>query len=64
MPAQSEFVELAVAREIGGDGVFFAGWHGHEDLALALAASDAIVLPSVNDSYRRRPSTRWLRDSQ
>ena len=35
--------------------MFFAGWRGHDDLPLALAASDALVMPSVNDSYPQTP---------
>ena len=46
---------VRVARDIGSDGVFFAGWWGHDDLARALAASDALVMPSVNDSYPQAP---------
>ena len=46
---------VTVAREIGPDGVFFAGWRGHEDLPQALAACDALVMPSVNDSYPQTP---------
>lgn len=46
---------VTVARKLGSDGVFFTGWRGHEDLARALAASDALVLPSVNDSYPQAP---------
>jgi glycosyltransferase involved in cell wall biosynthesis len=46
---------VTVARASGMDGVFFAGWRGHDDLPLALAASDAVVLPSVNDSYPQAP---------
>jgi glycosyltransferase involved in cell wall biosynthesis len=42
---------VTVARDCGADGVFFAGWRGHDDLPLALAASDALVMSSVNDSY-------------
>ncbi len=42
---------VTVARRIGLDGVFFAGWRGHDDLPQALAACDAVVMPSVNDSY-------------
>jgi glycosyltransferase involved in cell wall biosynthesis len=42
---------VRVARDIGSDGMFFAGWRGHDDLPWALAASDALVTPSVNDSY-------------
>lgn len=46
---------VVVARETGADGVYFAGWRGHEDLPLALAACDALVMPSVNDSYPQTP---------
>ena len=46
---------VVVAREAGAEGVFFAGWRGHEDLPVALAASDALVTPSVNDSYPQTP---------
>ncbi len=46
---------VTVARETGPDGVFFAGWRGHEHLPLALAACDALVMPSVNDSYPQTP---------
>lgn len=46
---------VAIARETGADGVFFAGWRGHEDLPVALAACDALVMPSVNDSYPQTP---------
>ena len=42
---------VTVAREVGSDGVFFAGWRGHDDLPGALAACDALVMPSVDDSY-------------
>ena len=42
---------VTVARAVGSDGVFFAGWRGHDDLPHALAASDALVMASVNDSY-------------
>jgi D-inositol-3-phosphate glycosyltransferase len=46
---------VTVAREIGSDGVFFTGWRGHEDLPQALAASDVLMMPSVNDSYPQAP---------
>ena len=46
---------VTVAREIGPDGVFFAGWRGHDDLPEALAACDALVTPSVNDPYPQTP---------
>ena len=42
---------VTVARASGSDGVFFAGWRGHDDLPDGLAASDALVMASVNDSY-------------
>src|ERR1019366_9771061 len=46
---------VTVARRIGLDGVFFAAWRGHDDLPQALAACDAVVTPSVNDSYPQTP---------
>ena len=46
---------VTVARQVGTDGIFFAGWRGHEDLPEGLAAVDALVMPSVNDSYPQTP---------
>lgn len=46
---------VTVAQAMRADGVFFAGWRGHEDLPQALAACDALVMPSVNDSYPQTP---------
>lgn len=46
---------VTVADEVGHDGIFFAGWRGHHDLPAGLAASDALVLPSVNDAYPQTP---------
>ena len=46
---------VTVARGSGSDGVFFAGWRGHDDLPDALAACDALVMASVNDSYPQAP---------
>jgi glycosyltransferase involved in cell wall biosynthesis len=46
---------VTVARRVGLDGVFFAGWRGHDDLPHALAACDAVVLASVDDSYPLAP---------
>lgn len=46
---------VTVARRVGIDGVFFAGWRGHDHLPHALAACDAVVMPSVNDSYPQAP---------
>ncbi|MEY2399698.1 MAG: D-inositol-3-phosphate glycosyltransferase [Actinomycetota bacterium] len=46
---------VTVARAVGSDGIFFAGWRGHDDLPDALAASDVLVMPSVNDSFPQTP---------
>jgi D-inositol-3-phosphate glycosyltransferase len=46
---------VTVARTIGSDGVYFAGWRGHDDLPDALAACDALVMASVDDSYPQAP---------
>ena len=40
-----------VARKIGGEGVFFAGWRGHHDLPHALAACHTLVTPTVGDPF-------------
>jgi glycosyltransferase involved in cell wall biosynthesis len=41
----------ALARRLGLDDVFFLGWRGHDELPSGLAASDLLVLPSVNESF-------------
>jgi glycosyltransferase involved in cell wall biosynthesis len=41
----------AVAASLGVKGVFFAGWRGHDDLALALNCSDVLVAPSVDEPF-------------
>ena len=46
---------VTVARQVGLDGIFFAGWRGHDELPQALAACDAVVMASVNDSYPQAP---------
>lgn len=35
----------------GAQDVFLAGWHGHDELADILAASDVIILPSVREQF-------------
>ena len=35
----------------GAEGVFLAGWHGHDELPGFLNASDVIVLPSVREQF-------------
>ena len=44
-----------VAEEVGTDGIYFAGWRGHDDLPAGLAACDALVVPSVDDPYPQVP---------
>ena len=46
---------MAVADEVGTDGIFFVGWRGHSDLPEGLAICDALVMPSVDDSYPQAP---------
>jgi glycosyltransferase involved in cell wall biosynthesis len=46
---------VEVAEEVGPDGIFFAGWRGHDDLPDGLAASDVLVVPSVEDPYPQVP---------
>lgn len=40
-----------LATRLGVDGVFFAGWRGHEDLPLGLACADCFVAPSTNEPF-------------
>lgn len=44
-----------VAEEVGTDGIYFAGWRGHDDLPEGLAACDVLVVPSVADPYPQVP---------
>ncbi len=46
---------VTVAGEVGADGIYFAGWRGHDDLPEGLAACDALVIPSVDDPYPQVP---------
>jgi glycosyltransferase involved in cell wall biosynthesis len=46
---------VTVAEAVGIDGIYFAGWRGHEDLPEGLAACDALVVPSVADPYPQVP---------
>jgi glycosyltransferase involved in cell wall biosynthesis len=46
---------VTVAEDVGADGIYFAGWRGHNDLPRALAACDGLVMASVNDSYPQAP---------
>ncbi len=40
-----------VAKALGVDGIFFAGWRGHDDLPVALNCADAFVAPSVDEPF-------------
>jgi glycosyltransferase involved in cell wall biosynthesis len=40
----------AIART-GAEGVFLAGWHGHDELPGFLNASEVVVLPSVREQF-------------
>jgi glycosyltransferase involved in cell wall biosynthesis len=42
---------LEAIRRVGVRDVFLAGWHGHDELPAFLAASDAVVLPSVREQF-------------
>jgi glycosyltransferase involved in cell wall biosynthesis len=42
---------LLVARELGNEQVFLAGWRPHELLPQALNAADLLVLPSVAEAF-------------
>jgi len=40
-----------LARRLGLDDVFFAGWRGHDDLGRALPCADVMVAPSYNEPF-------------
>ena len=40
-----------VATSLGVAGVFFAGWRGHEDLAVGFNCADVFVAPSVDEPF-------------
>ena len=40
-----------VASSLGFEGVFFAGWRGHDDLSVALNCADIVVAPSVDEPF-------------
>lgn len=40
-----------VAKSMGTDGIFFAGWRGHNDLAQALKCADIFVAPSTDEPF-------------
>jgi glycosyltransferase involved in cell wall biosynthesis len=42
---------LAVARAVGDEQIFLAGWRPHEQLPTALNAADLLVLPSVAEAF-------------
>lgn len=41
----------SVVESLGVDGVFFAGWRGHDDLSVALNCADVFVAPSVDEPF-------------
>jgi glycosyltransferase involved in cell wall biosynthesis len=42
---------VAVAREVGSEGIFFVGWRGHTELPDGLAAADVMVAPSAREGF-------------
>ncbi|HEY6531650.1 MAG TPA: glycosyltransferase family 4 protein [Acidimicrobiales bacterium] len=44
-----------VAAAVDAEGIYFAGWRGHVDLPLGLAACDVLVVPSVDDPFPQVP---------
>jgi glycosyltransferase involved in cell wall biosynthesis len=41
----------SVASRAGVDGVFFAGWRGHDELPLGLSCADCFVAPSTDEPF-------------
>ena len=46
---------VTVAEAVGTEGIYFAGWRGHDDLPEGLAMCDALVIPSIDDPYPQVP---------
>jgi glycosyltransferase involved in cell wall biosynthesis len=42
---------VSVARELSAEGIFFAGWRGHDDLPLGLASASCFVAPSTDEPF-------------
>lgn len=42
---------VSVVREEGIEGVFFTGWHGHDELPAGLGCADVFVGPSVGEAF-------------
>ncbi len=42
---------VTVVRREGIEGVFFTGWHGHEELPTGLGCADVFVGPSVGEAF-------------
>ncbi|MEO6867431.1 MAG: glycosyltransferase family 4 protein, partial [Gaiellales bacterium] len=40
-----------VASELEVEGIYFAGWRGHEELPLGLACADVLVAPSTDEPF-------------
>ena len=40
-----------VAQQGGDEGIFFAGWRGHDDLPAGLSCADLMVAPSYNEPF-------------
>ena len=40
-----------MATREGVEGIFFAGWRGHDDLPLGLACADCFVAPSTDEPF-------------
>jgi len=48
---EGEHPAHAAASSQWADEVYLAGWRGHDELALALACADVLVVPSVAESF-------------
>lgn len=42
---------VTVARDGGADGIFFAGWRGHDDLVEGINCSAVLAAPSVDEPF-------------
>ncbi len=42
---------VTLVQRLGVDGVFFTGWHGHDELPTGLGCADVFVSPSVGEAF-------------
>ena len=44
-------IRIRLLAALGVEGVFFVGWHGHDELAIGFNCADVFVAPSVEEPF-------------